>query len=86
MGQFSVAVCPPSGSILEYQNQLSEKVPIKGKKRVIITFIDEPFAETDLGMEIDPIRALRGCAKGSNLTEKLLESRRKDLNLEESKS
>jgi len=65
--------------------ELSEKVPIKGKKRVVVTFLDEPFAETDLGLEIDPIRALRGCAKASNLTEKLIESRREDLNLEESK-
>ena len=62
--------------------ELIKEVPIKGKRRVIVTFIDEPLTDTDLGLEIDPIRALKGCAKGSNLTEKLLESRREDLNLE----
>ena len=65
--------------------ELIKKVPIKGKRRVIVTFLDEPLTDTDLGLEIDPIRALKGCAKGSNLTEKLLKSRREDLNLEESK-
>jgi len=65
--------------------ELIEEVPVKGKRRVVVTFLDEPLAETDLGLEMDPIRALKGCAKGSNLTEKLLESRREDLNLEESK-
>ena len=65
--------------------ELIEEVPIKGKRKVVVTFLDEPIMETDLGLEIDPIRALKGCAKGSNLTEKLLESRREDLNLEESK-
>jgi len=38
-----------------------------------------------LELGIDPIRALRGCAKGSNLTEKMLESRREDIELEEAK-
>jgi len=65
--------------------ELIEEVPVKGKRRVVVTFLDEPLAETDLGLEMDPIRALKGCAKGSNLTEKLLESPREDLNLEESK-
>jgi len=65
--------------------ELIEEVPVKGKRRVVVTFLDEPLAETDLGLEMDPIRALKGCAKGSNLTEKLLESRREDLNVEESK-
>ena len=57
--------------------ELIKEVPIKEKRRVIVTFFDEPFTDTDLGLEIDPIRALKGCAKGSNLTEKLLESREK---------
>ncbi len=35
--------------------------------------------------EIDPIKALRGSAKGVKLTEELLRSRREDLELEESK-
>ncbi len=65
--------------------ELIKIVQIKGKRRVIVTFLDETLTDTDLGLEIDPIRALRGCAKGSNLTEKLLESRKEDLNLEESK-
>ncbi len=65
--------------------ELIKEVPIKGKRRVIVTFLDEPATDTDLGLEIDPIRALKGCAKGLNLTGRLLESRREDLNLEESK-
>jgi len=63
----------------------SEEIPFKEKRNVIITFLEEPIEETNLESEIDPIKALRGCAKGSNLTEKLLESRRKDLELEEAK-
>ena len=63
----------------------SEEIPFKGKKNVIITFLEDPAEETDLDPEIDPIKALRGCAKGLNLTEKLLESRGKDLELEEAK-
>jgi len=43
------------------------------------------FEETNSESEVDPIKALRGCAKGTNLTEKLLESRREDLELEEAK-
>jgi len=65
--------------------ELIKKVSIKGKRRVVVTFLDEPLVETDLGLEIDPIRDLKGCARGLNLTEKLLESRREDLNFEESK-
>ncbi len=64
---------------------LIKGVPIKGKRRVIVTFLNEPLPDTDRGLEIDPIRVLKGCAKGSNLIKKLLESRREDLNLEESK-
>ncbi len=65
--------------------ELIKEVPIKGKRRVVVTFLDEPLVETDLGLEIDPIRGLKGCARGLNLAEKLLESRKEDLNLEESK-
>lgn len=32
-----------------------------------------------------PIKVLRGCAKGTNLTEELLKSRKEDLELEEAK-
>ena len=65
--------------------ELVKEVPIKGKRSVIVVFLDEPVPDTYRGLKIDPIRALRGCAKGINLTQKLLESRREDLNLEESK-
>ena len=65
--------------------ELMMEVPIKKKRRVVVTFLDESFRETDSGLEVDPIRALKGCARGLNLTEKLLKSRKKDLNIEESK-
>ena len=65
--------------------ELIKEVPIKEKRRVIVTFLDEPIVEADLGLEIDPIRALKGCARGLNLTKKLLKSRKEDLNLEGSK-
>ncbi len=39
--------------------------------------------ETDPGSGVDPIEALRGWAEGLNLGEKLLESRREDVELEE---
>jgi hypothetical protein len=65
--------------------ELIKEVPIKKKRRVVVTFLDEPFVETDHGLEIDPIRALKGCASGLNLTEKLLESRKEDLDIERSK-
>ena len=63
--------------------ELSEEVPFKGKRNVIITFLEEPTKQTE--SKIDPIKALRGCARGSNLSAKLLESRRRDLELEEAK-
>ena len=63
----------------------SEEITFKEKRTVLITFLEDPVEETNLELEIDPIKTLRGCAKGSNLTEKLLESRRKDLELEEAK-
>ena len=65
--------------------ELIKEVPIKEKRRVIVTFLDERLVEADLGLEIYPIRALKGCARGLNLTEKLLKSRKEDLNLEGSK-
>ena len=63
----------------------SEEIPFKDKRRVIIVFLEEPADETDLELEIDPIEALRGCAKGEKLAERLLEARKKDLELEEAK-
>ncbi len=65
--------------------ELIKEVSIKEKRRVVVTFLDEPLVETDLGLEIDPIIGLKGCARGLKLTDKLLKSRKEDLNLEESK-
>lgn len=62
-----------------------EETPFKGERNVIITFLEEPVEETDLESGIDPIKALRGCARGSDLTRKLLKSRKEDLELEEAK-
>jgi len=65
--------------------EVLKEIPFKEKKKVVITFLDEAPEDTDLELEMDPIKALRGCARGSNLTEKLEESRREDLELEEAK-
>ena len=54
-------------------------------KKVVITFLDEVLENTGVELGIDPIKALRGCAKGSDLTKKMLESRREDIELEEAK-
>ena len=60
-------------------------IPFKKKKKVVITFLDEIHENKGLELEIDPIKALRGCAKGSNLTKKMLESREEDIELEQRK-
>ncbi len=52
---------------------------------MLITFLDETVEKADNEFKVDPIKALRGCTKGLKLTEKLLESRREDLELEEAK-
>ncbi|MBW1696347.1 MAG: hypothetical protein JRK26_06080 [Deltaproteobacteria bacterium] len=62
-----------------------KKIPFKEKKKVVITFLDEAVEDNILDSDIDPIKALRGCAKGSNLIEKMLKARREDTELEESK-
>lgn len=62
-----------------------KKIPFKKKKKVVITFLDEVRENAGLELGLDPIEALRGCAKGSNLTKKLMESRREDIELEEAK-
>ena len=49
------------------------------KKKVVITFLDEVPENKGVELGIDPIKALRGCAKGSNLTKKMLKSRREDI-------
>jgi len=62
-----------------------KKIPFTEKKKVVITFLNDAIEDNILDSDINPIEALRGCAKGSNLIEKLLESRREDKDLEESK-
>ena len=52
---------------------------------MVITFLNDAIEDNILDSDIDPIEALRGCRKGSNLIEKLLGSRREDKDLEESK-
>ncbi len=61
------------------------KIPFEEKKRVLITFIDEYDGDAVPDSDIDPIRALRGCAKSSELSDKLLESRKEDIELENAK-
>ncbi len=62
------------------------EIPVMGKRNVIVIFPDELVSNISCcELKIDPIAALRGCAKGIHLTEKLLESRREDLKREESK-
>jgi len=58
-------------------------VSIKDRKKVLITFLNDKPREAS--SDIDPIKALKGCAKGINLTSKLLESRKEDLEIEERK-
>lgn len=65
--------------------ELLEEVPFKGRRKVIVTFLEESIENTDVRSGVSPIESLRGCEKGSNLTEKLLKSRRKDLEIEEEK-
>ncbi|MBW1744930.1 MAG: hypothetical protein JRJ25_00865 [Deltaproteobacteria bacterium] len=60
-------------------------IPFKKRKKVLITFFNEAVEDSGLELGLDPIEALRGCAKGSNLTKKLMESRREDIELEEAK-
>ncbi|MDL1979318.1 MAG: hypothetical protein ACNY01_14415 [Desulfobacteria bacterium] len=60
-------------------------IPFKKKKKVVITFLNEVLENTGLELEIDPIKALRGCDKGTNLSKKLIESRREDIELEQRK-
>jgi hypothetical protein len=61
------------------------KIPFEGRKRVLITFIDGAAQHSMPDSDIDPIRALRGCAKDSKLSQRLLESRREDAEIERAK-
>lgn len=65
--------------------ELLEEVPFKEKRKVVVTFLEEAPEDTDIESEISLIESLRGCARGSDLTEKLLKSRREDLELEEAR-
>lgn len=58
-----------------------EEIPYKDKRNVIITFLDED-ARDDERAAREALAALRGCAKGERLTEKLLAARREDLRLD----
>lgn len=62
-----------------------KEIPFKGETRILITFLDENLDEIDKTSRTDPIKALRGCAKSSNLTQKLIEARREDIQIEEGK-
>ena len=57
------------------------EIPFKGRKKVLITFLNEAPDDTDLELEIKPIEALRGCARNSNLIEKLLKSKKEDIDI-----
>ncbi|MCP4112394.1 MAG: hypothetical protein GY749_43865 [Desulfobacteraceae bacterium] len=56
-------------------------VEIKNTDR-LITFFDDDPCNTDIKLETEPIKALRGCSQNINLTGKLLESRREDSEIE----
>ena len=62
-----------------------EKIPFDDKRDVIITFVDKKPEDKEVEEQIKLINALTGCSKGKNLTQKLLESRREDLKLDEAK-
>ena len=48
---------------------LSE-IPFKERKKILITFLNDKPREAS--SDIDPIKALKGCAKGINLTSKIV--------------
>jgi len=57
-----------------------EPIPLNAPTEVIILFMDK---ENDVSLAAKARHKLRASAKGSKLTEKLLESRREDLEREE---
>jgi hypothetical protein len=65
--------------------EILETIPFKRKLRVLVTFLEDSMVQMESTTEPDPIKALRGRAKHAYLTEKLLESRREDLTLEDAK-
>jgi len=62
---------------------LIQKVPFTEKMKVLVIFSDLFYRKNLDADKTDPIKALRGCSKNSNLTEKLLKSRQEDRTLEE---
>ena len=62
--------------------ELLSKIPFKEKKKVLITFLNDMPSSADSVSDVDPIKALRGSSTNSNLTSKLLESRREDMEIE----
>ncbi len=68
------------------QIQVLGNIPVKSKKRVIIAFLEDDYCDdVTTNTSIDPIKALRGCARNTGLTEKLLQSRAEDLKKEDAK-
>lgn len=59
---------------------IRERHGIKGGD--FLEWIDEGQVIKVIPIPADPIKALRGCARGERLTEKLIESRREDRELE----
>jgi len=59
----------------------NEHMVPKNGTEVIVTFFDEE--QKNMSTEIDPIEALRGRGKGERLVEKLLQSRKEDLEHDE---
>ena len=65
--------------------EILEEIPFRGTINVLVTFLNDTFNEPDTLEDVDPIEALRGCSKKSNLTEKLLKYRQEDRAIEEAK-
>lgn len=59
------------------QIHLLAQVPFEKQTRVLITFLEE--RRLDAAADLDPIQALRGCAKHAGLTAALLRARQADL-------
>lgn len=56
------------------------------RNKVINAFLEDDYRDdVNINSSIDPINALRGCAKNSNLSKKLLQSRADDLKKEDAK-
>ena len=60
-------------------------IPYGGKARVVITFLNEIHEIPERYSPEAAIKYLRGCDKGTGVTQDLLESRREDLDIENAK-